>query len=145
MTRKLLYCIAPASVTHQVRCRHGAREETCYVKGSVESVLEHCSSFQGRHGSSSEMGEEERRRVLDAASALGLKGRRWVSSVHLVLCRHGIAYVSQSISETKDGTGRLERCCRKRRFLKPALTAHASGARCFYEHDLADKRATLPS
>lgn len=60
----------------QVRCRHSPSEETCYVKGSVESVLGYCSSFQFRTGASLEIGEKERRRVLDAASELGSNGRR---------------------------------------------------------------------
>lgn len=63
----------------QVRCVDGAGHATCYVKGSVEAVLPNCTSyFQGRQGTAAELGETERRRVLDAAGALGSKGRRCV-------------------------------------------------------------------
>eukprot|EP00903_Cladosiphon_okamuranus_P015918 g14703.t1 len=60
----------------EVRCVDGAGEATCYVKGSVEAVLPNCSYFQGRQGAAAGLGEGERRRVLDAAGALGSKGRR---------------------------------------------------------------------
>ena len=62
----------------QVRCVDGAGEAACYVKGSVEAVLPNCSHFQGRQGTAAALGEAERRRVLDAAGALGSKGRRCV-------------------------------------------------------------------
>lgn len=61
----------------QVRCVDSAGKETCCVKGSVEAVLSNCTHFQGQQGTAAEMGEEERRRVLDAAGALGSKGRRY--------------------------------------------------------------------
>lgn len=70
-------------VVLQVHCRQGVAQETCYVKGSVESVLDNCSGFQTRTRSTLEIGEKERRRVLDAASALGSKGRRLASLVCL--------------------------------------------------------------
>ncbi|CAM9720643.1 unnamed protein product [Pylaiella littoralis] len=60
----------------EVRCMDRAGRETCYVKGSVEAVLLNCTSFRLRQGPAAEMGETERRQVLDAASALGSKGRR---------------------------------------------------------------------
>lgn len=65
-------------VAIQVRCRDAAGKETCYAKGAVESVLERCAFVQTKQGFQAEMGEKERRRVLDAASALGMKGRRYV-------------------------------------------------------------------
>lgn len=58
-----------------------AGRETCYVKGSVEAVLLNCTSFRLRQGPAAEMGETERRQVLDAASALGSKGRRCACSL----------------------------------------------------------------
>lgn len=64
------------NVLVQVRYRSRGREETTFIKGSLESVLEHCTSFLGRQNIPTAMTEEERRRVLDAASALGSKGRR---------------------------------------------------------------------
>lgn len=64
----------------QVRCRNGAREEICYVKGSVESVLESCWYYQGREWSPLDMNEKERRRILDVARSLGMKGRRYCST-----------------------------------------------------------------
>lgn len=60
----------------QVRCRHDMAEEAFYVKGSVESVLEQCFSFQSKTGISSRITEKERRRIMDAASELGSRGRR---------------------------------------------------------------------
>ncbi|CAM9663245.1 unnamed protein product [Scytosiphon promiscuus] len=63
----------------EVRCLDGAGEETWYVKGSVEAVLQHCASFQAQQAVSTdtpEMREAQRSRVLDAAGALGSKGRR---------------------------------------------------------------------
>ncbi|CAM9192901.1 unnamed protein product [Hapterophycus canaliculatus] len=63
----------------EVRCIDTAGGETWYVKGSVEAVLQHCKSFQAQQivsMASAEMWEAERSRVLDAAGALGSKGRR---------------------------------------------------------------------
>ncbi|CBJ31177.1 testis secretory pathway calcium transporting ATPase [Ectocarpus siliculosus] len=61
----------------EVRCLDSAGKETCYVKGSVEAVLINCTTCQVQRGSAAaEMGETERRRVLDVANALGSKGRR---------------------------------------------------------------------
>ncbi|CAM9794027.1 unnamed protein product, partial [Ectocarpus sp. 8 AP-2014] len=61
----------------EVRCLDSAGKEACYVKGSVEAVLNNCTTCQVQRGSAAEeMGETERRRVLDVASALGSKGRR---------------------------------------------------------------------
>ena len=106
-TTVVLYCVVHVyycyvlHITYyrQVRCLAkgsagiGGREEMCFIKGSVESVLEHCVFFHGGddynnnysnnyHKSVSykdapvDMGQHERRRVLNAASALGSKGRR---------------------------------------------------------------------
>eukprot|EP00904_Undaria_pinnatifida_P004944 jgi/Undpi1/157/HiC_scaffold_1.g00154.m1 len=66
----------------EVRCRDAAGKETCYAKGAVESVLERCAFVQTTQGFQAEMGEKERRRVLDAASALGMKGRRVMAIAH---------------------------------------------------------------
>lgn len=74
-------------VAVQVRCRDAAGEETCYAKGAVESILEKCVFVQSSQGAETEMGEKERRRVLDAASALGMKGRRYVLSCYVILLR----------------------------------------------------------
>ena len=77
----------------QVRCRDAGGEESCYAKGAVESVLEMCllvESSQGAEMVEREMGEKERRRILDAARALGMKGRRCVvlyhATCHVMLC-----------------------------------------------------------
>lgn len=83
-----------------MRCRDAAGEETCYAKGAVESVLEMCllvESNQGTERIEIDMGEKERRRILDAARALGMKGRRCVvlydvmrchvMSCHAIICR----------------------------------------------------------
>ena len=53
----------------------GPREDE--IKGAVEAVLSNCTHFPGQKGHAAEMGEAERRRVLDAAGALGSKGRRY--------------------------------------------------------------------
>lgn len=72
-----------------MRCRDASGEETCYTKGAVESVLEMCVLVGSKQGSQMvevEMGEKERRRILDAARALGMKGRRCVVSCRVVSC-----------------------------------------------------------
>ncbi|CAM9587881.1 unnamed protein product, partial [Laminaria digitata] len=66
----------------EVRCRDAAGEEWCYAKGAVESVLEKCAFVESSQGAELEMGEKERRRVLDAASKLGMKGRRVMAIAH---------------------------------------------------------------
>eukprot|EP00752_Nemacystus_decipiens_P005424 g4916.t2 len=76
----------------EVRCVDGDGRAMCFVKGSVEAVLPKCSNFEGRQGTAAELGEAERRRVLDAAGALGSKGRRVMAVARgtredsLVLC-----------------------------------------------------------
>ncbi|CAM9580982.1 unnamed protein product, partial [Phaeothamnion confervicola] len=55
---------------------------TYYVKGTLEGVLEHCTSFAGRDGATRALGEAERRRLASAATALGQAGRRVLAVAH---------------------------------------------------------------
>lgn len=84
------------SVEPQVRCVDGSGHETWYVKGSVEAVLQQCVSFETQQkvsAATAEMREAERSRVLDAAGALGSKGRRYVrfSSSCRARCRSALS------------------------------------------------------
>ncbi|CAM9236671.1 unnamed protein product, partial [Discosporangium mesarthrocarpum] len=59
----------------EVRYRHGS-SLTYYVKGTVESILQHCTTFFSRDGTPAGLDDVDRRRVTEAAAMLGRKGRR---------------------------------------------------------------------